>query len=298
MAQEKIEKTFNISGAARLELSNIRGLVEVRPGEAGVIQVTAIKYTETGDASNTEIELSQSGDGTVIAAARFPDGWWSWLLGSTPCKVDFLVKMPREASLKLRGVSNNAFVEGLSGDFDIKTVSGDLTLTNLSGSLSLEAVSGDLLAEKLNGDLRLTVVSGDIRVLDSHLVSVKANTTSGNLDFETDLAAGPYRFNSVSGNVALSLPEGTSCSAQLQSISGRIRGEDSQTARSFGHGSQRIDFSGGGTPVALHSVSGDLRLRVSGKLQPAAPRANRREILEQLERGEINPEQALAGLKG
>jgi hypothetical protein len=179
-------------GAARLELTNIRGQVEIRPGETGVIQITAIKHTETGDASSTEIELSQSESGAVTAAARFPDGWWSWLLGSTPCKVDFLVKMPREASLKLRGVSNNVLVEGLNGDFDIKTVSGDLTLTNLSGSLRLDAVSGDVAAEKLNSDVHLTVVSGDVRVLDSHLASVKANTTSGNLAFETDLAAGPY----------------------------------------------------------------------------------------------------------
>ncbi len=298
MAQETIEKTFNVSGAARLELSNIRGAVEIRPGEAGLIQVTAIKHTETGDDSNTEIELSQTGNDTVTVAARFPDGWWSWLLGSQPCKVDFFVKMPPTASVKLRGVSNTVLVEGLHGDFDLNTVSGDLTLLNLGGSLKLTSVSGEVTASQLVGDLRLSTVSGDVKASDSHLSSVNANTTSGNLEFETDLAAGPYRFNSVSGNVDLNLPPGTRCSAQLQSLSGQIRGEDPMTARAFGHASQRIDFAGGGTPVALHSVSGDLGLRVSDKLQPAAPRVNRREILEQLERGEINPEQALAGLKG
>jgi hypothetical protein len=297
MAQETLEKTFNISGSARLNLSNIRGAVEIRPGEAGVVQITAIKHADSGDARSTEIELTQSANGTVIAATHFPDGWWLWLLGSMPCKVDYVVKMPQNAAIKLNGVSNKVFVDGLTGDFDINTVSGDVTVQNLTGPLKVKSVSGKVSASRCSNRLELSTVSGDVDFRKSQLSAVQARTTSGELDFEIALQNGPYRFDSVSGNLNLSIPAGTRCSLQLQSISGRMRGNYPTTTHSFGHGSQVVDVLGGGVLVAAHSVSGDLQLMVAENLQ-AVPAVNRREILEQLERGEINADQALTGLKG
>lgn len=295
MSDETLEKTFTVPAPARLNLSNIRGSVEIRPGADGVIQVTAIKRAGDGDAHNTEIEMEQRGDGTVVAAARFPDGWWSWLLFSKPCKVDFIVTLPRAAEVKLNGVSNKVLVEGLNGQVDINTVSGDISLRDVEGRLKVKSVSGDVSAAHCAGALELTSVSGDVDFREARLASVSAHTTSGDLDFETGLPEGPYRFHSVSGNVTLSLPPGTPCSAHLRSVSGRIRGEYPMTTRSFGHGAHHVEISGGGTPVEVQSVSGDLRLRASGNL-PAAS-VNRREVLEQLARGDISPEQALAGLK-
>lgn len=295
MSDETLEKTFTVPAPARLNLGNIRGSVEIRPGSDGVIQVTATKRADTGDARNTEIEMEQRGDGTVLAAARFPNGWWSWLLFSQPCKVDFLVTLPRAAEVKLNGVSNRVLVEGLNGQVDINTVSGDVSLRDVEGRLKVKSVSGDVSAAHCAGALELTTVSGDVDFREARLASVSAHTTSGGLDFETGLREGPYRFHSVSGNVTLSLPPETPCSAQLRSVSGRIHGEYPMTARSFGHGTRHVEISGGGTPVEVQSVSGDLRLRVSSSL-PAVS-ANRREVLEQLARGEISPGQALAGLK-
>jgi hypothetical protein len=86
MSQEKMEKAFSVAAPARLNLSNIRGSVDIRPGDEGVLSITVIKHTDTGDAQNTEIELSQAADGTVTAATHFSEGWWLWLVGSRPCR--------------------------------------------------------------------------------------------------------------------------------------------------------------------------------------------------------------------
>ena len=71
---EIIEKTFTVPAQARLDLSNIRGSVEIHPGEDGVIRIHITKDENSGDARRTEIELSQGTDGTVRAATRFPEG--------------------------------------------------------------------------------------------------------------------------------------------------------------------------------------------------------------------------------
>ena len=48
MSAENLEQTFNVGSQARLKLSNIRGTVEILPGEAGLLSVTAAKHAEFG----------------------------------------------------------------------------------------------------------------------------------------------------------------------------------------------------------------------------------------------------------
>jgi hypothetical protein len=303
MSQETIEKIFSVSAAARLELSNIRGSVDIRPGDDNLVRVTAIKRAETGDAGNTQIEMTQTPDGTVVVTTRFPDGWWLWLIGSIPCRVDYVVKMPRNSTLRIKGVSNTVFADGLNGDFDFNTVSGDLTLQNLSGPVRINSVSGKISARNVAGSLDLSTVSGNADFRESQLTSMKAKTTSGDMGFESGLFDGPYRFSSVSGNVSLTLPLGAHCSAQLHSISGKISTMLPTSVRSYGHGDQAVDIQGGGPLVTVNSVSGNLRLRSNGNPQPTSNptgthTVNRREILERIERGEISPDEALVQLKG
>ena len=95
---EIIEKTFTVASPARLDLRNIRGSVEIRPGGESILQIQVTKDENSGDANRTAIELSQEMDGGVKAATHFPEGAWSWLFGSFPCRVDYVVQTPRKCS--------------------------------------------------------------------------------------------------------------------------------------------------------------------------------------------------------
>jgi DUF4097 and DUF4098 domain-containing protein YvlB len=292
MTKETTQKTFQVSALARLNLSNIRGSVDIRLGANDQIEVTAVKHTESGDSGGTEIELSQAADGSVTVATHFHEGWWLWLVGSKPCRVDYIVRMPRNSTMRVRGVSNSALLDGLNGEFDIRTVSGDLTLQNLTGLLQVNSVSGKVSIKNLAGKLDLTTVSGDVNVRESKLTEIQAGTTNGGLDLQTALFDGPYRFNSVSGDVTLRFPPETRCSARLNSVSGKIVTSLPVSTRSFGRGEQVIDLQVGGVQVAARSVSGNLYLSADGNAQPA-PAVDLHAILEKLERGEINPNEAL-----
>ena len=275
---ETIEKTFSVSSPARLDLSNIRGSVEIRPGEDGVIHVTAVKQTGFGDTKRTEIELSQGADGTVKVATHFPDAGWGWIIGSFPCQVDYTVQAPRRCSLKINGVSSAADAQGFEGEFSFNSVSGEITLCNLTGpvkahtvsgrmelaeltgELRLNTVSGKISGRQLNGPLHLDTVSGKVELEKSVLPSAEATTVSGEMDLQTALSEGPYRFNSVSGNVQLQLPAETHCSAELHAISGTISTKLPATSTFRQNGTQTIEVQGGGVKVYAHSVSGNLSL--------------------------------------
>ena len=205
---ETIEKTFKVASPAHLNLSNIRGSVEIRPGEDGAVCITATKDANTGDANRTEIELSQDPDGTVRVATRFPEGEWSWLFGSFPCRVDYVVQAPRKCSLKINAVSSKILTQGFEGEFTFHSVSGEMNLRDLTGPIKVNTVSGEVELAELAGNLRLNTVSGKvsgkrirglahldtvsgkISLEESSLNSVVASTVSGGMIYQLQLEKG------------------------------------------------------------------------------------------------------------
>jgi DUF4097 and DUF4098 domain-containing protein YvlB len=275
---EIIEKTFIVTSPAHLNLSNIRGSVEIRPGEDGIVLVTATKDANSGDANRTEIELSQDPDGTIKVATRFPEGAWSWLFGSFPCRVDYVVQAPRNCFLKVNTVSSEIIARGFEGEFSFHSVSGEMTLRELSGPVKVNTVSGEVELAELTGGLRMTTVSGKvsgkrirgavqmntisgkISLEESSLPSVDATTVSGGMVYQTAFSEGPYRFNSVSGDVELLVPPETHCSAELHAISGKLFTKLPATSITRQNGNQTVEVQGGGVRVYLSSVSGNLSL--------------------------------------
>ena len=275
---EIMEKTFKVASPARLDLSNIRGSVEIHPGEEDIIRIHITKDANSGDAKRTEIELSQANDGTVKVATRFPEGAWSWLFGSFPCRVDYVVQAPRKCFIKINSVSSEALAEGFEGEFSFHSISGEMTLRSLTGPVKVNTVSGEVELVELTGDLHLTTVSGkvsgkriqgpvhlntvsgQVALDESSLTSVDATTVSGRMEYQTAFGTGPYRFNSVSGDVELLVPPETHCSAELQAISGKLFTKLPATSIARQNGNQTVEIQGGGVKVHLHSISGNLSL--------------------------------------
>jgi hypothetical protein len=269
-----------------------------------VISVTAIKHPHTGDLERTEVKVSQAEDGKVKAEVKFREGW-RILGGSKPCQVTFTVRVPHQCSVQANGVSNSLNVHDLEGNFEVSSISGQVALNELSGPIKLNTVSGDVDGGYLRGDLQFNTVSGDVRLKESSLGSVAGHTVSGDIALQTPLSEGPYTVNSVSGDVRLMVPVDTHCTAHVTAISGQVHTTFPQTAHRRSNGSHVAEIQGGGVPVKLHSVSGDLWIGTAEgetpapaqPVQPAQPAQpagpNRKEVLDRIERGEITVEEGL-----
>jgi DUF4097 and DUF4098 domain-containing protein YvlB len=303
MSEDKIEKSFNVKLPARLTISNISGSVRVQPSEEDIIQVIAVKNPHTGDPQRTEIEITQDATGAVTASTRFPEGAWGWLLGSHPCDVDYTVKAPRQCSINVTSVSSFVMLEGFTGDCSVNSVSGDIKLVTLDGALRIHTVSGRIAGEKMTGTLDLDSVSGDQEFKGSILSSVHSNTISGRVNLNTSLAAGPYHFKSVSGNVRLTMPASTHCSCELHTISGKLTSAFPVTSQSLSRTNQTMDVQGGGVLVELNSVSGDLSLDSDGVIsstpvvEASRSSVDSKDILERISRGELSVDEGIAKLK-
>ena len=256
MSEEILEQTFQVAAPARLKLSNIRGSVEIQAGDPGVISVHAVKHN--GSDRQTTIEMSQAEDGTVVIETREPEAIRRLLNFSSPAKVDYKVSVPPSCSLRISCVSSSMSMTGISGDFSLHTVSGSVSLQQLTGPMKINSVSGNVTGTQLTGELSLETVSGDIRLDDSDLPSVHGSTVSGDLYLHTALGGGPYKLNSVSGDVHFVVPADTACTAEVHGVSGDLTTTLPLTTQTRRSGNSTVQIQGGGVPVKLSSVSGDL----------------------------------------
>jgi hypothetical protein len=299
-----LARTFAVTGQARLTLSNVHGEIDIRAGEADRIEATATKHPGRG-ASRTEIEMTQADDGSVTIATRYLDDIVTRLaLGhGDPCRVDYVVRVPRACLLDLSYVSGPASVAGLEGAVKVRSVSGGLRLADLAGRLDLKTVSAPIQGERLRltEPLLLDTVSGDVTLTECRLPGVSAETVSGRLRLDQGSATGVYRFHSVSGSVHLTLPAGSSSAVSVHSLSGRLR-SSLPNVGSAGQAAAQVRF---------HSVSADLTLdSPAASEMPAEPlssaetsagpghtAAERLAVLEQVSRGEMTLDAALGALK-
>ena len=324
MSDEIIEQKYSVAVPARLIISNVRGSVVIQPGEAGVINVKAVKHGNF-DNGRIAVEMTQDSDGTVRVETRSNDALFGFL--SHPPRVDYSVSVPQGIHLEVSCVSSSLNVGELEGVFKLKTISGSITLATLSGPLKLGAVSGDITGTKLTGVLDLNTVSGRVRLTESNFPSADASTVSGDLHLQTPVEDGPYRFTSVSGSVRLIVPAETRCNVELNSVSGSIRSSLPAAVTSMGHGMKVTQVQGGGTLVRLKSVSGGVSIETEGTpasvvtttgpvdVSPISPippippmssvdtpsspseQLSTSEILQRIERGEMTVDEAIKLMK-
>ena len=301
---EVIEQSFNCGEQASLLLSNIRGKVSIHAGDDHVITIRAEKILDSGDADNTIIEVSQDIDGKVIVSTRYDQYGFRFFRGIAPCKVNYDILVPSNCDLKIRGVSNAARIDGISGELDISTVSGDLRLYSLTGELKIKSVSGDVQGEKISAPARIDTVSGNFHLKMSNFPSLQAKTVSGDLTFETQLGKGPYEFNAVSGDIKVEVTRLIGLTVDSSSLSGDLSCPIPQCSSNSSRNHQRVEVLGGGVEIRHKSVSGDFCLDSTGEIEepvelpsPVSDQVDEvthSEILASIERGELSVDEALS----
>lgn len=265
MTQWRIDspQSLDLEGVRRLNVRIVAGSIDV---------VGSSEATSTGGA---HIEVSQlegalsvthEGDTLTIAHERLTWGGlldWVGNIGNHKASAVVSVSVPDGCPVELGVVSADAVVSGITADTKVKSVSGSVTLDGVNADISAQTVSGDLETRHLEGQLRFTTVSGDLTVVDGSSSRVKAETVSGDITLDLDVAPGArLDLNSVSGDVTLRLPESASLQIEAKTMSGSLDSAFSGVTRDAkpGRSTLRGNVGSGDGLLQAKTVSGDVTI--------------------------------------
>jgi len=167
---------------------------------------------------------------------------------SGAANVDIGVKYPKHCNCDASILFEVQVPRSVKYDFDhISSVSGDVKVTGVTGRLNASAVSGDVHITDVSGSVSASAVSGDVKV--------EINRLDGSDDM---------KFNTVSGDVNVTLPGSLDADVDMSSFSGSIKTDFAIEVKSERYGSRnsaRAKLGEGSRRLKMSSVSGDLSLR-------------------------------------
>lgn len=251
---------------------------------SGSITVTAWNRREAKISANTEygyLRADLSG-GRISLEVRSRRG----RIGDS----EFRLQVPVGTRVIARSISGDVTVTGLKAQAELRSVSGDIEVSDAADQVTLESVSGSVKGHQLAGSTRAQSVSGDIEMVgvtgdidagttsgemslrDVKSANVRAETLSGDLDYRGTIdKAGRYEFKSHSGEVRLTMPEGSGATFSVSTWSGSVESvipmRLEPSSESSGRGrTKRMEFTigGGGARVSVSTFSGDITIERAG----------------------------------
>ncbi|MDL2334541.1 MAG: DUF4097 family beta strand repeat-containing protein [Chloroflexota bacterium] len=276
-----------IGRSGSFSLNNISGDIRVRGTDTD--EAVVVARSSRGRQEWLPIAVRKA-EGMLAIAIEQKGPFFGW--GRGRADVEFDITLPRGARV------------------DITAVSADIQATGLVGEQSYKTVSGDVALERVGGRISLTSVSGDVRLEGTQLVEPRAGTTSGDLEITApNLRA--MQLRTVSGDAQVRGGFDTGALHTIETVSGDVDIESTtgltvefRKGIDLGGGLKQRVVGDGAARLRFRSLSGDLHVMSVGgergvRDQPfAPPQPNSLEILQALERGEIDIEEAQRRLEG
>lgn len=275
LAATPIDETRPLGARGEVEVSNLKGSIEVRTWDRDDVRLTG----SLGDGVE-RLEINE-GRGKLDIRVRYPRN------SSSAEPTRLVLEIPRQARLDVESVAATVDVQGVAGEtLQIESVSGRVTAVGAPRKASVETVSGDVRLNLNSREVDVESVSGNIALRGRIAGSIEVETVSGDLDLDTrgerlanlDVASvsgdaavrggiadsGRFRFESVSGEVCLALPRDASARVEASSFSGDIHAPGAEVVRRrYGPGASLDHRYGSGSgSISIETFSGDIRLQL------------------------------------
>jgi DUF4097 and DUF4098 domain-containing protein YvlB len=293
----RFDRTFDITGPARLELANASGDVEISGSTDdkvhvhGEVRASGLSFEDPQKRLNNLVSnppIEQKGS-TIRIGKDF-----SRLRNTS---ISYVIEVPHETevttslasgSQTVRGVRGPVKAEAASGSIHIERIDRDAQLATASGSISASEIGDDVRASSASGSITISNAKGDVKakalagVIQVLLPGgrVDADTASGSIDVQgatrdvtaravsghvaihgTPGANSYWELKTVSGAVELSVPPSANFRLNAEAVSGEIRTDIPVVIEEQGKHSLRARVGNGGSRVEVHTISGEIRVR-------------------------------------
>ena len=261
--RDEFNQTYQLAAGARVEVSSIRGPVEITNGDSATAEVQIIRTARTReDLEYHKIEVEQTANGLVVRGVQEPEDRRE---RNIQVNHHVILKLPRRIELSVSSVSGSLKVGDVDGQTTVSSISGSGNLGNIGGKLQVSSVSGSLQVGNVGADARVNSISGNLG-LGQVNGSLDVSSVSGSLNV-TLLSLSPQgiHIRSVSGSIEIGFKNEVNADFNAESVSGQVYLNVPNVTRESEEKSPnvRARIGAGGTPISISSVSGNIRLTQS-----------------------------------
>jgi len=200
---ETVDVTRSLSATGTFQLENTNGNVRVSTWDEPRVRIEAVKAAGSEEALR-RIEVAIEGEGDrVEVRTRYPHGPWFHRGG----KVDYTVRLPRQARVEVRTVNGRVEVEDVGGHLRAQTVNGGVEASGIAGEVEVSTVNGTvrvaLVRVEPGSHNRLSATNGTVRVTlpRDAAADVEAATVNGAVHCDFDLVDGRSSRRRVEGRI-------------------------------------------------------------------------------------------------
>lgn len=220
----------------------------------------AVSVSETANKDlNDNIKLRYWLDGSTLRVRFAKTG----RLNASGLEKDLTITLPSSTVLEkadIYGAAVDITLNGIMAKYcEVETVSGDIhlsdTIVSVSSDISTVGGNIDIKNQGVIKDMTVENVSGNIELTASVQDEIEAETVSGNLNVNMLMPAEKCELSTVSGNIALKMPEGTAFSVKCETVSGNISCEHEAVTEN-----DTFKIAGGGKLYKIETVSGNIKI--------------------------------------
>jgi DUF4097 and DUF4098 domain-containing protein YvlB len=261
--RDEINQTYQLAPGAGVEVSSIRGPVEIVNADTATAEVQIIRTARTrADLEYHKIEVEQAGNSLVVRGVQEPE---QRRRQNIQVNHHVILKLPRRIDLSVSSVSGPLKVGDVDGQTSVSSISGSANIGNVGAKLQVTSVSGSLEVGNVGAAARVTSISGNLG-LGQVNGSLDVTSVSGGLNVTlVSLHPEGIHIQSVSGSVEIGFKSEINADFNAEHVSGRVYLDVLNVTRdSEGTSSNvRARIGAGGTPITISSVSGNIRLKRS-----------------------------------
>lgn len=254
-----------------VQVENLAGSIEFSTWDRPEAQIRG----EAGDGVE-EVEITATSNGVQIRVHnrkghRHIDGTELYLripetasIEADSVSADISVTGNRGESILLNTVSGDIEINASPQQLELHSVSGDVEFEGSTKRSSVETVSGEIVLIGPEGEVSVSTVSGDVSLEAGEVARGKFESVSGDLTLTLSVGdSGRLSCDSMSGDVMLRLPASQQAEFTAQSYSGDLNSEFGKSTRvSRGPGIVLQHREGdNGAQIRLETFSGDISIR-------------------------------------
>lgn len=258
--RDEVNQTYQLAPGARVEVSSIRGPVEIFNSDTATAEVQIIRTARSrADLEYHKVEVKQTPDGLVVRGVEELE---HGRRQTVQVNHHVILKVPRRIDLAVTSISGSLQVANTDGQTKVTSISGSVNVGNLGGPLRANSISGNLRIASVDAEARVTSISGTVHLgtvngpLEVTSVSGSVKATLNKVDEQG------IRIRSVSGSVELGFTGAVNADFNAEDFSGQVYLDVPGVTR---HGEVttsrvRARIGAGGSPITISSVSGNIRL--------------------------------------